>query len=86
MQKGAPVDLLLGTDVHSCLGIVLMCDSSDVATDLLSNQCWSKKTDGVLVEPNIINAEPHEGTVKGRAGRGMRTHLWTYTKSLRINA
>ena len=65
VQKGAPVDLLLGTDVHSCLGIlVLMCDSSDVATDLLSNQCWSKKTDGILVEPNVINAEPREGTVK----------------------
>ena len=65
VQKGAPVDLLLGTDVHSCLGIlVLMCNSCDVATDLFSNQCWSKKTDGVLVEPNVINTEPREGTVK----------------------
>ena len=45
VQNGASVDLLLGTDVHSHLGIlVLVCDSGDNATDLLSNQCWSKQT------------------------------------------
>ena len=67
VQKGAPVDLLLGTDVHSRLGIlVLACDSDNSATDLLSNQCWSKKTepDNVVDEPTITNVEPQEGTVK----------------------
>ena len=67
VQKGAPADLLLGTDVHSRLGIlVLACDSDNSATDLLSNQCWSKKTepDNVVEEPTITNVEPQEGTVK----------------------
>ena len=66
VQKGAPVHLLLGTDVHSRLGIlVLACDSDNSATDLLSNQCWSKKTEPDNVEePTITNVEPQEGTVK----------------------
>ena len=65
VQSGAPVDLLLGTDVHSRLGIlVLVCDSSENTTDLFSNQCWSEKTDSTLVEPTLGNIEPQEGTVK----------------------
>ena len=45
---------------------MLACDSDNNATDLLSNQCWSKKTepDNVVEEPTIKNVEPQEGTVK----------------------
>lgn len=65
VQKAAPVDLLLGTDVHSQLGIlVLMCNSSNSTADLLSNQRWSKETDCVPVMTTSNNVEPQEGTVK----------------------
>ena len=45
VQSGVPVDLLLGTDVHSLLDILVSVhNSDDNASDLLSNQYWSKKT------------------------------------------
>ena len=43
VQKGAPIDLLLGTDLHSQLGIfVLISDCNDRATDLVSKKQWSR--------------------------------------------
>ena len=65
VQNGAPVDFLLGTDVLSQLGIlVLACDSGDDATDLLSNQSWSKRAVSTVSEQPITNVEPQEGMVK----------------------
>ena len=69
VQSGAPVDLLLGTDVHSLLDIlVLVHNSDDNTTDLFSNQYWSKKTDSTLMEPSVTNVEPSATNVEPRDG------------------
>ena len=41
IQKGAPLDLLLGTDLHSNLGFLLLkTGSSGMAVDLLQGEKW----------------------------------------------
>ena len=44
VQKAAPVDLLLGTDVQSNLGILLLALNDKTSVNLLDSQSWNTPT------------------------------------------
>ena len=65
VQKGAPIDLLLGTDLHSQLGIfVLISSCNDRATDLVSKKQWSRidTDDTPCSQATVVGS--HVGIVK----------------------
>ena len=65
VQKRAPIDLLLGADLHSQLGIfVLVTDANDRAIDLVSKRQWSRVVaDAPLPQQGAIDGD-HVGTLK----------------------
>ena len=65
VQKGAPIDLLLGTDLHSPLGIfVLISDCNDRVTDLVSKWQWSRIDANDTPRSQETVTESHMGNVK----------------------
>ena len=65
IQQGAPVCVLVGTDVLPKLGLVLLeSRACDVATDYLSQQKWRKSKDQPPSTTNDRKVEVSLGTVK----------------------
>ena len=64
MHKGAPYDLLLGTDAQSKLGCALVMETAEVMVDLFTgNECVTGRQHcGVMVHTGTASAESQPGT------------------------